>query len=105
MLAGRDEAPSGSECATSSMSNTDGPPRLVLLFDNKLGPCFDCPNSESPLIEELSPLVESAFPSESDNTGRSAACVELELSLRNRPMIDFGCFGFSIPPIGMAMKV
>lgn len=100
MLAGRVDAPRGSEWATSSISNTDGPPRLVLLFDNKLVGCLDCPYT----LDELSPFIESALLSESDRTGKSAACVELVLSLRKRPMIDFGCFGFSIPPKGMTMK-
>lgn len=95
MLAGRLEAPSGSECATSSISSTEGPPRLVLLLDSKLGPCLPPVSFDVP-----SPLFQlSLFPSESETTTLSAApCVELELSLRKRPMIDFGCFGFSMPP-------
>lgn len=93
MLAGRLDAPRGSEWATSSISSTDGPPRLVLLFDSMLGPCL-CPTSL-----EHSPLLLSALPpSESDAAASPAPCVELELSLLKRPMIDLGCFGFSIPP-------
>lgn len=103
MLAGLLDAPRGSECATSSISNTDGPPRLVLLLDNKLGPCLAPVSFEVP-----SPLFQlSLFASESDRTTFSAApCVELELSLRKRPMIDFGCFGFSMPPdTGKVMRM
>lgn len=95
MLAGLLEAPSGSECATSSIRRTEGPPKLVLLFDNKFGPVLEVtsPFTESPLLPSV------LFPSVSDPDSNSGApCVELELSLRNRPMIDFGCFGFSIPP-------
>lgn len=99
MLAGRDEAPSGSEWATSSISNTDGPPRLVLLFESKLGPSRWL---ESPLFEKDSPFIDPSPFSESD-VPASGPCVELELSLRKRPMIDFGCFGFSIPPNGAMM--
>lgn len=97
MLAGRLDAPSGSECATSSINSTEGPPRLVLRLDSILGPCLWL--RVSSLIEEVSPLLDpSLFPSESE-VPASGPCVEPELSLRNRPMIDFGCFGFSIPPM------
>lgn len=96
ILAGRLDAPSGSECDTSSINSTDGPPKLVLRFDSRLGPCrwlYDV----SPLLDDASPF-NSLF-SESDTA--SGPCAELELSLRKRPMIDFGCFGFSIPPNGV----
>lgn len=94
MLAGLLDAPRGSEWATSSISSTDGPPRLVLLFDRRLGPCLGCTTS----LDD-SPLLLSALPpSESDAAASAPPWVELELSLLNRPMIDLGCFGFSIPP-------
>lgn len=102
MLAGLLDAPSGSECATSSINSTDGPPRLVLRLDNRLGPCLAPVSFDVP-----SPLLQlSLFPSESDTTAPSPPCVELELSLRKRPMIDFGCFGFSMPPnVGKVMTM
>lgn len=100
ILAGRDEAPNGSECATSSISSTDGPPRLVLRFDSILGACL----KEGPIALVEASFEVSAFgslvPSESDPATSDGPCPEPELSLRKRPMIDFGCFGFSIPPEG-----
>lgn len=92
MLAGRLEAPSGSEWATSSISSTEGPPRLVLLLDSRLGPCL------GPSSREHSPLFSPRPASESDAAASPPPCVEPELSLLKRPMIDLGCFGFSIPP-------
>lgn len=96
ILAGLVDAPRGSECATSSIRSTDGPPRLVLRLESRLGPCLTPISLDVP-----SPLLQlSLVASESDTTTVSGApCVELELSLRKRPMIDLGCFGFSMPPV------
>lgn len=101
ILAGLEEAPSGSECATSSISNTDGPPKLVLLLERAFNAHLACKFVISFLIDGVSllgPPSALAAPSESEAPAPSPPCVELELSLRNKPMIDLGCFGFSIPP-------
>lgn len=100
ILAGLLEAPKGSECATSSIRRIDGPPRLVLLFERRLW----LPLGWLKLVsfDPVSTFVRlvSCFkePSPSEVPASGAPWVELELSLRNRPMIDLGCFGFSIPP-------